>query len=770
MTTFGFHVVVAPILPVGDPACLLQGLDFMNPQDSPRSSKSAKLPEQFEFPRPAEVPSFQVADWQVHPSLNQLQRGGERTHLEPRLMYVLTCLASRPGAVISREQLLRTVWGDTIVCEEALTRAISDLRHAFGDDPQRPCFIETIRKGGYRLVAPVQPLPQGQEALANSAASHRMGGELAPATEALASARRRRTGIVILAVILVMVAGLIWLQSRLLPPPASSPIPGRPLTSYPGRETTPALSPDGKQLAFARDGGHGTGLDIYVQQVGADAHLRLTDMAGIELHPVWSPQGDRIAFIHVGQQRAIYVVPFLGGEPRRLLTGDVQVSGLDWSADGRFLAYTQESAQGYPAVHLLRLADLEVRLLTPPPVGSRGDHAPLFSPDGRQVAILRTDAAGRDDIVLVSSEDGAVQKQIPLQRHVSGWAWSPTSEQMILATAVGGYYGLHRCSLADGGLDWLPTPGRNVRDLSVAREGAGLVYEDVYHDIDVHRLQLADDPDRGMEKESVLDPDPFRSGTPLITSTRDDHAASCSPDGKRIAFLSQRSGASEVWICDSAGRQAWQLTEFTGATVLPPHWDPSGRRLAFSVLLEKRFAVHVMALDAAMPRRLSTGPAHAVLSFWSRNGQWIYFTEGGEAGWRLRRISPQGDHSEDVLPAGYHSYCESLDGLHLYCVRMGDGSIVRVPLAGGEPHVLVPGTLGDAFQRLVAGRDGLFYVRKRGDAQVVEHLNLTTLQSRQVLVLEFGASTWFSISPAERAILFDHGSFESDLIHVTGDF
>jgi TolB-like protein/DNA-binding winged helix-turn-helix (wHTH) protein len=96
-----------------------------------------------------------IGEWAVDPDLNRVQRAGESVRLEPKIMQVLLTLASLPGTVFSKEQLLKKVWPETFVTEEVLTRSISELRKVFRDNPREPQYIETIPKSGYRLVAPV---------------------------------------------------------------------------------------------------------------------------------------------------------------------------------------------------------------------------------------------------------------------------------------------------------------------------------------------------------------------------------------------------------------------------------------------------------------------------------------------------------------------------------------------------------------------------------------------------------------------------------------
>src|SRR5260370_40290381 len=98
--------------------------------------------------------NFQIQEWVVSRKLNSLRNNGRMVHLEPKVMQVLVCLAKSPD-VVSKEKLLQTVWADTFVTDDVLTRSISELRRAFQDDAREPKVIQTIPKRGYRLLDPV---------------------------------------------------------------------------------------------------------------------------------------------------------------------------------------------------------------------------------------------------------------------------------------------------------------------------------------------------------------------------------------------------------------------------------------------------------------------------------------------------------------------------------------------------------------------------------------------------------------------------------------
>ena len=96
-----------------------------------------------------------MGDWIVEADLNQLSAPGKTVKLEPKAMDVLVCLAQSSGQVVRREALLSQLWPGVVVGDDSLSQVITKLRKALGDDPERPTYIHTVTKKGYRLVAPV---------------------------------------------------------------------------------------------------------------------------------------------------------------------------------------------------------------------------------------------------------------------------------------------------------------------------------------------------------------------------------------------------------------------------------------------------------------------------------------------------------------------------------------------------------------------------------------------------------------------------------------
>jgi len=150
---------------------------------------------------------LQIGDWWADPATNELGRAGETQRIEPKVMEVLMVLASRPGAVVSREELLSIVWPGVVVGDEALTQSIIKLRRALGDNPRSPAYIDTISKRGYRLIAPVRSIEDAGTAGADAA--------IIPQPQPPAQPRLRKFKLAaVVLVLLAAVAAYFQLSSR----------------------------------------------------------------------------------------------------------------------------------------------------------------------------------------------------------------------------------------------------------------------------------------------------------------------------------------------------------------------------------------------------------------------------------------------------------------------------------------------------------------------------------------------------------------------------
>ena len=103
-------------------------------------------------------PMYRFDDFVVDPETWRLSRGGQEIHLKPVVLKLLIYLIANRGRLVTRQELMDTVWGDTVISESALTQAVARLRKALGEDATTHRYLETVRSRGYRFVATVEEI------------------------------------------------------------------------------------------------------------------------------------------------------------------------------------------------------------------------------------------------------------------------------------------------------------------------------------------------------------------------------------------------------------------------------------------------------------------------------------------------------------------------------------------------------------------------------------------------------------------------------------
>jgi DNA-binding winged helix-turn-helix (wHTH) protein len=246
----------------------------------------------------------------------RLTADGENIALEPKSFRLLQFLIENRRRVVSKDEIMRVVWEDVAVTDNALTRAVTLIRKALGDDPKQPRFIETVPTVGYRFAAQVI---ERAEALPTAPA---------PALKKFPT----RWMVTSVAAILAMVCASVWLAKR----PSYTPrrvVAIRQITRSVAADLWPSFSPDGSQMAFSsnRSGQY----EIYVRSLAPDGAERQITADGQEnIEPAWSPDGRYLAYV-ARQHGGIKLIPASGG-PTRLLTGEGD--SPQWSPNGRTLA------------------------------------------------------------------------------------------------------------------------------------------------------------------------------------------------------------------------------------------------------------------------------------------------------------------------------------------------------------------------------------------------------------------------------------------------
>ena len=533
------------------------------------------------------------------------------------------------------------------------------------------------------------------------------------------------------------------------------------LTSFPGREEWPTFSPDGNQLAFMWSGEKGDNMDVYVKLTDAGAPLRLTSHPGLDNSPTWSPDGKYVACTRFDKgQSAIFIIPALGGPERKLLSLGFEshwfgnYAGVVWSPDGQSVAFPDKSSPlELPGIFLASVETGEKRRLTSPPAQYLGDWFPAFSPDGRTLAFTRSSSEGTADVYLVPVVGGEPRRLTFDNTWTVGPVWTPDGSSIVFFSLRGGTLRLWKVSASGGVPELLAIGGetfmvqQHPSPPSISRRGKRILFAKYFEDINIWRTEVSKSTGRGT------------SPTKLISSTQYDGAPQFSPDGQKIVFQSERSGLSDIWICDREGANARQLTFLGGPLVGTPRWSPDGRYIAFDARAEGHSDIYLVDAEGGRPRRITTETSNDVVPSWSRNGRFVYFASN-RTGTRpeIWKAPVAGGEAQQVTKQGGFAAFESPDGKYLYYAKLDVAGLWRIPLEGGHESLVLDQLKPREGGYWAVAADGIYFINSESKPHAtIEFFAFATSRLTSIATIEKEPINWASnlaVSPDGRWILY----------------
>jgi Tol biopolymer transport system component len=561
------------------------------------------------------------------------------------------------------------------------------------------------------------------------------------------------------------------------PSPAPSPAPPRtyPVTSGRGIEQDPALSPDGGRVAYVASDGVAT-FDLFVRALGSENDLRLTTSAASECCPAWSPDQQTLAFLRLHANEAVLLtMPALGGsEQRRVSLTPWFGSGLSWSPDGRFIAYSDRDSPGAPfVIKQLSLETREVRRITEPSAAFSGDAFPKYSPDGRQLALARLGIAADvtdADIYVVGAEGGEPRRLTHDRQFVGDLDWARDGRHVFFFSNRSEAVRLWRAPVSGEGpsLAW---PGGDP----FSRDGFAEALMDVSHAFrfstarSVSRMSLTKRHyDTNIYRYDPHAPDDRQPSTPFIGSSQTDESPQVSPDGKRIAFSSSRSGRQQLWLCASDGSACGVLaTTPHGGT---PRWSPDGRFVAFDAWSEKdaHADIFIVEVDTLAVQRVTSSEADDVVPSWSRDGQKLYFSSNRTRTWQVYNVPARGGEPRQLTHEGGFAAFETPDAKAVLYTRFNAPGLFQVQVEGGSEKRLLDEPR--CWGQWTMTREGIYWLDAlEGGLTHLEFLGFESGASRRVATLPHRppcAESSLAAFPDGRSLLYVGVEESSDIAGV----
>ena len=469
-----------------------------------------------------------------------------------------------------------------------------------------------------------------------------------------------------------------------------------PLTTLAGIEAEPALSPDGKLVAFTWTGADYGHAKICLKQLDAGEPLVISRAHAHHGSPAWSPDGRQVAYWRNGDEGAmafttvatagaaraeLMMVSALGGPERHVgLPRDGNVDGgLCWltkanqiiGTAGPLIAMAADSGASKP--------------WTSPPKGW-ADEFPALSPNGRTLAFVRivlSIASAPSEVRFLRLDTQQQPQGEPVKltaglTGAAGLAWAPDGGSLIVSALHKGSPRLFRVAFPGGKTEL-------VGGVAATLAGWGISISPA-----THRMALA-------QQENDLDifraPGPAWPASekrpqsePFLASTRQDVSPSYSSDGKKIAFESGRTGSQEIWTVNADGQDAVQLTSFGGPQVGTPRWSPDGSKVAFDSHKFGNADIFVVAANGGEAVRLTTGPHNHTVPAWSSDGKWIFYASNATGRQEIWKSPADGGTPVQVTHDGGAQPTHRPGDPWLYWSR---GSLWRMPEAGGAVEKVV---------------------------------------------------------------------------------
>jgi Tol biopolymer transport system component/DNA-binding winged helix-turn-helix (wHTH) protein len=719
--------------------------------------------------------------FEVDLETHELWKNGIRLKLGGQPFEILAMLLKRSGQMVSREELQREIWAaDTFVdFNHGLNAAVNKLRETLTDSAEEPKYIETLPRRGYRFIGKIEPALSPPVSNSRPMASTQVAPPApirAPVEDQMvvrsalrpeASKRPRRMGplmwVLLTAALTLgfLVIHRWWetrgaeLVERMEKRAEAGPGSGM-VTLVPDPASDPAISPDGKSVAFRRNSDTPGAAGIFVTSGDGKRLTQLTHHPG-DCCPAWSPDGTAIAYSRIAtDEYGIYVVKANGGEPRKISHEDPRKKRgeLAWTADGKYIAFSGDSPKGGSQIFLLAVGDASVRPLSEPQ-GQDRDWGPAFSPDGTKMAFVRANGAGFPEEIFAMPANGGPAEKITSERAaiMGPPAWSSDGQYIIFSSTREGEPSLWKISADGGAAKQIEAPGVATWHPTISRQDHKMVVQKILRSSAIIGMYLKSDGART---------------TILTASSGRNEGPRLSPDGKRLVFMSDRAGTLEIWVSNRDGSEAVKLTNLNGCGT--PRWSPDGKWIAFDTVGNGAQGVYVISAGGGTPRALVTDHAENSVPSWSNDGKWIYFGSNRSGQDQVWKIASEGGQPIQVTRRGGFAAWESPDGRTLYYAnsRFENPEIWQMPATGGIETIFPGAVRPKSWAAWSVTEHGIFFCPQEGPnvPPAVAFYDFATRLTRQVSLID-KSPFWLSATANGQEIFYDQaGRDESSILLV----
>jgi Tol biopolymer transport system component len=442
----------------------------------------------------------------------------------------------------------------------------------------------------------------------------------------------------------------------------------------------------------------------------------------------------------------------LGGGATVLMRDEqaTDVRGLDVAPDGASIVYARraDGADPYQVV-VASLATGDARPVTNPEASTLGDIDPLYARDGRSVYFVRSVNEVTKDLYSVSIDGGEPERLTFDNRKINGLTWSPDGDALLFTSTRSGMYRVWEVDPDGGTPQLVPLGTEDVQQPSTVPGIGYIAYEQWMHRAQLKRI--------GLDSNTDAEVDDYPR------STRWDASPAWSPDGSRIAFVSNRGGPQAIWVSELDAGNALQVADLGGAFVDNPAWSPGGETIAFDASPDGRTAVYVVAPEGGVPQRFTNGVGDSRAPAWSQDGEWLYFESNASGTWEVYALAVRGGEPQRITTDGGINPAESVDGQWLIYSKPDTPGLWRRPRqdwgdgdAAADEELLTTELDARDQWNWTPASDGIYFVRRPASGPPV--LSMLDPENGAVAgIVELGADfqgLGLDLAPDESELIF----------------
>lgn len=629
----------------------------------------AHPPRAEEFPLPSTLPGsiLQFDQFELDCGRFELRRKGQSLRVERKPMELLVLLVSREGQLVTRAEIVERLWSSEVFVdtEHGINTAIRKLRYLLRDNPNDPQFIQTVTGRGYRFIAPVSAVE------ATPPTEGLPEGAPAPAVPAQTRAPLWYLGAGVGAAVALVAGSVILYQLRHRAPPE---VRFTQLTDFTDSAVAPALSPDGRMVAFIRGADSFLTSDqIYVKMLPNGEPRRLTDDARPKYGPAFSPDGSEIAYtVFEPTAFSTYEVSTLGGEPHLLMKN---AAGLVWLDEQHMLF--SETRQG---VHMgvvtgpvTRAGQRDIYF----PAHERGmAHYSFPSPDRRWAIVVEMNGTGDwASCRLVGLEGQSSPGLVGPAGACRSAGWSPDGGWMYFTATVDGQSHIWRQRFPEGKPEQITFGPTEEEGVAVEPEGHALITS-----VGVHQSAIWIHDGKGDR--------PLSSEGEVVGQLS---SPTFGPDANALYYLfrSGEGSNAELWrtMVDSGKSES----VFPGISMIAFDISPNGKQVVYTTAgSDGTTRLWVAPLDRSSPAsRVNISGVRS--PHFGGEGQILFLKTEGNANY-LEQINPDGSRLAKVLPYPILEFEGISPGRRWVALGIPEapqGNFAKqelVPLDGGAPR------------------------------------------------------------------------------------